>query len=158
MNIDALCAAVWEAERWMKQFNRKEYRGAFRRYGAKFAPLYVQAVQEAEDREGLQALADDMLDALERRWKRRWLGRGALMVDERQMIVSFLSPMLLEQPDARCGRLAGMLRQRWADRWPKLEYRITTYEVLCTGFRTSILGIDVTGSPLDPNRKEHGGT
>ena len=65
---------------------------------------------------------------------------------------------LLEQPDARCGRLAGMLRQRWADRWPKLEYRITTYEVLCTGFRTSILGIDVTGSPLDPNRKEHGGT
>ena len=87
MNIDALCAAVWEAERWMKQFNRKEYPGAFRRYGEKFAPLYVQAVQEAEDLEGLQALADDMLDALERRWKRRWLGRGALMVDENDDIL-----------------------------------------------------------------------
>ena len=97
-----------------------------------------------------------MLDALERRWKRRWLGRGALMVDERQMIVSFLSPMLLEQPDARCGRLAGMLRQRWADRWPKQAYYITTYEVLRTGFRTAIMGIDLTGSCFDPNRDTAG--
>ena len=152
MNIDALCAAVWEAERWMKQFNRKEYPGAFRRYGEKFAPLYVEAVQEAEDLEGLQALADDMLDALERRWKRRWLGRGALMVDERQMIVSFLSPMLLEQPDPLCGRLAGMLRQGWADRWPKDAYQMTTAEVLQKGFRNSILGIDLEGKHLDRER------
>ena len=158
MNLDALCAAVWEADQWMKHFSRKEYPGAFRRYEERFGPLYAQAVREAEDLAGLQKLADDMLDALERRWKRRWLGRGAVMVDERQMIVSFLSPMLLEQPDARCGRLAGMLRQDWAERWPKQEYHITTYEVLCSGFRTSILGIDVTGSPLDPARKERGGT
>ena len=156
MNLDDLCAAVWESDQWMKLFNRSEYQAAFRRYEERFGPLYARVVREAEDLEGLQKLADDMLDAMERRWKRHWLGRGAMMVDQRQMIVSFLSPMLLEQPDPRCGRFAGILRQCWADRWPKLEYHITTYEVLYSGFRTSILGIDVTGGPLDPGREERG--
>ena len=48
MNIDALCAAVWEAERWMKQFNRKEYPGAFRRYGEKFESCIVHHLNPLE--------------------------------------------------------------------------------------------------------------
>ena len=156
MYVDALCAAVWEADDWLKRFNRADYEEAFHRYQERFAPLYARAVREAEDVEGLQKLADAVLDALERNWNKRLLGRGARMVDERQVVVCFLSPMLLEEPDPLCARFAGVLRQSWADRWPKLEYHITTYEVLYSGFRTSILGIDVTGGPLDPGREERG--
>ena len=152
MNVDALCAAVWEADDWLKQFNRADYEEAFRRYQERFGPLYTQAVREAQDVEGLEKLAAAMLDALERRWRKRLLGRGARMADERQAVVCYLSPMLLEEPDPLCARFAGVLRQSWADRWPKQEYYITTYEVLRTGFRTSILGIDLTGSWFDPNR------
>ena len=152
MNVDALCAAVWEADDWLKRFNRADYEEAFRRHQERFGPLYPQAVREAEDVEGLEKLAAAMLDALERRWRKRLLGRGARMADERQAVVCYLSPMLLEEPDPLCARFAGVLRQSWADRWPKQEYYITTYEVLRTGFRTSILGIDLTGSWLDPNR------
>ena len=156
MNVDALCAAIWEADDWLKQFNRAGYEEAFRRYQERFGPLYAQAVREAEDVEGLQKLAAAMLDALERRWRKRLLGRGAQMADERQAVVCYLSPMLLEEPDPLCARFAGVLRQSWADRWPKQEYYITTYEVLRTGFRTSILGIDLTGSRFDPNRNAGG--
>ena len=68
---------------------------------------------------------------------------AAVRVEEKQMIVDFLSPMLLEEPEPLCGRLAGMLRQGWADRWPKDAYQITTFEVLQKGFRNTILGIDL---------------
>lgn len=156
MNVDALCAAVWEADDWLKRFNRADYEEAFHRYQERFAPLYARAVREAEDVEGLQKLADAVLDALERNWNKRLLGRGARMVDERQVVVCFLSPMLLEEPDPLCARFAGVLRQSWADRWPKQAYYITTYEVLRTGFRTAFMGIDLTGSCFDPNRDTAG--
>ena len=154
MNVDALCAAVWEADDWLKRFNRADYEEAFRRYQERFGPLYAQAVAEAGgDLAALERLANDILDALEAGWKRRrFWDRSAVRVEEKQVIVSFLSPMLLEQPDPLCGRLAGMLRQGWADRWPKDAYQMTTAEVLQKGFRNSILGIDLEGKHLDRER------
>ena len=154
MRIEELCAAVWEAPAWLPRFRRKEYPEAFREYQDRFGPLYAQAVAEAGgDLAALEQLANEILDALEAGWKRRrFWDRSAVRVEEKQVIVSFLSPMLLEQPDPLCGRLAGLLRQGWADRWPKDAYQMTTAEVLQKGFRNSILGIDLEGKHLDRER------
>ena len=149
-----LCAAVWEAPDWLPRFRRQEYPQVFQEYQKRFAPLYAQAVEETEgDLTALEGLANDILDELEAGWKRRrFWNRTAVRVEEKQVIVSYLSPMLLELPDPLCGRLAGMLRQGWADRWPKDAYQITTFEVLQKGFRNSILGIDLEGKHLDRER------
>ena len=149
-----LCAAVWEAPDWLPRFRRQEYPQVFQEYQKRFAPLYAQAVEETEgDLTALEGLANDILDELEAGWKRRrFWNRTAVRVEEKQVIVSYLSPMLLELPDPLCGRLAGMLRQGWADRWPKDAYQITTFEVLQKGFRNSILGIELPDKFLDPTR------
>ena len=154
MMIHDLCAAVWEAKDWLPRFRRNEYAKALREYQECFGPLYACAVAETEgDLTALEALANDILDALEAAWKRRgFWNRGAVRVEEKQAIVNFLSPMLLDQPDPLCGRLAGMLRQGWAERWPKDSYQITTAEVLQKGFRNSILGIDLEGKHLSRER------
>ena len=145
MKTSELCAAVWETSEWLPRFRRREYPQAFQEYQEHFGPLYAQAVEETEgDLTALEGLANAILDELEAGWKRRrFWNRGAVRVEEKQIIVSFLSPMLLELPDPLCGRLAGMLRQGWADRWPKDAYQITTFEVLQKGFRNTILGIDL---------------
>ena len=152
MKTSELCAAVWETSEWLPRFRRREYPQAFREYQERFSPLYARAVGETEgDLTALEGLANAILDELEAGWKRRrFWGRSAVRVEEKQMIVDFLSPMLLEEPEPLCGRLAGMLRQGWADRWPKDAYQITTVEVLQNGFRNSILGIDLSGKHLDP--------
>ena len=151
MKTSELCAAVWEAPDWLARFRRREYPQAFQEYQERFGSLYAQAVEETEgDLTALEGLANDILDELEAGWKRRrFWNRGAVRVEEKQVIVSFLSPMLLELPDPLCGRLAGMLRQGWVDRWSKDAYQITTFEVLQKGFRNSILGIDLGGKYSD---------
>ena len=145
MKTDELCAAVQAAKEWLPRFRKNEYAKAMREYRACFGPAYVRAVKETEgDLAKLEDLANGILDELEAGWKRRrFWGRSAVRVEEKQMIVDFLSPMLLEEPEPLCGRLAGMLRQGWADRWPKDAYQITTFEVLQKGFRNTILGIDL---------------
>ena len=154
MRVEELCAAVWEAKAWLPRFRKNEYAKAMREYRECFGPGYVRAVKETEgDLTKLEDLANGILEELEAGWKRRrFWERSAVRVEEKQVIVSFLSPMLLDQPDPLCGRLAGMLRQGWADRWPKDAYQITTFEILQNGFRNSILGIDLSGKHLDPTR------
>ena len=154
MRVEELCAAVWEAKAWLPRFRKNEYAKAMREYREYFGPGYVRAVKETEgDLTKLEDLANGILEELEAGWKRRrFWERSAVRVEEKQMIVDFLSPMLLEEPDPLCGRLAGMLRQGWADRWPKDSYQITTFEILQNGFRNSILGIDLSVKHLDPTR------
>lgn len=154
MGIEDLCAAVWEAGDWLPRFRRNEYAKALREYEVRFGPAYVRAVAEkGEDLAALQALAEEILNRLEAARKRRFFWeRGAARVEEKQVIVSFLSPMLLRQPDPMCSRFAGMLRQAWIERWPKDGYQITTAEVLQDGFRNAIMGIDLAGKHLDRKR------
>ena len=147
MRVEELCAAVREAKAWLPRFRKNEYAKAMREYRECFGPGYVRAVKETEgDLTKLEDLANGILEELEAGWKRRrFWERSAVRV-------GCLSPMLLEEPAPLCGRLAGMLRQGWADRWPKDAYQITTFEILQNGFRNSILGIDLSGKHLDPTR------
>lgn len=154
MNVEELCRAVWEADKWMSRFTRREYRDAFLAYKEQFGPLYAQAVRDADGEEAaLRALAVSLVDALEAGWKRqRFWNRKAVRVSEKQILVNYLSPMLLDLLDPMCGRLAGMMRQEWEDRWPEDAYHITTFEVIQSGFRFAIMGIDLERKHLDPKK------
>ena len=154
MNAEALCAAIWGARDWLDHFTRREYPEHFKLYMERYGEIYAQAVRDADvDEEKLKALANAILDGLEAGWKRQWFwNRSAVRIDEKQVVVNYLSPMLMELPDPKCGRLAGMLRPCWVERWPKDAYQMTTYAVLKNGFKNSILGIDLAGKHLNPDK------
>ena len=147
MKIEELCAAVQEAPYYSQRFTRREYRDAFREYTERFGPLYMDAVREtAGASDGRQALAGRVLGAGGARGERqRPRGRGGGQAREKQMLVTYLSPMLLGLEEPLCQELAERLRDLWNARWPKDPYQITTYARLQEGFRNVILGIDLTG-------------
>ena len=123
------------------------YTSAFRTYTERFGPLYMEAVREtAEDPDGRRVLAEQLLDLLEAGWKRQrpW-NRTMVQAREKQMLVTYLSPMLLGLEEPLCQELAERLRDGWNTRRPKDIYNITTYARLQEGFRNVILGIDITG-------------
>ena len=147
MKIEELCAAVQEAPYYSRRFTRREYRDAFRDYTERFGPLYMDAVREtAEDPDRRRALAERIVDALAAGWKRQrpW-NRGMVQAREKQMLVTYLSPMLLGLEEPMCRELAEQLRDAWNARRPKDAYDIASYARLQEGFRNVILGIDLTG-------------
>lgn len=152
--VDELCAAVQCCKEWLPKFQRREYPGAFRKYREIYGPRFAAAVRECDGDLGkLEQLADAFLDGLESGWKaERFWNRSAARADQRHMVIVFFSPMLMEEQDPLCSRLAGMIRQRWADRWPKDEYHLTTYEVIQSGFRNVVFGIDLAGKHIDPDK------
>lgn len=153
MNIDVLCVPLDEAKSWLDRFTRREYEKGFRAFCERFGPAYDQAVAEAG--EDLTALADAILDAVEERWHHQhFWNRSAVRVNHKQVLVSFLSPMLLDREEAGCGEFARILCARWGERWPKDAYRITTYAVLKKGFRNAIMGIDLNNRHMDPDRDQ----
>jgi hypothetical protein len=67
------------------------------------------------------------------------------------MVVAYLSPMLVELEASLGVAFARALRDAWAARRPRDAYRIASYKTLFSGFRNTIMGIDVSGFV---NRKE----
>ena len=146
MNLEALCAAVQKWTDYSRRFTRREYTVAFREYTERFGPLYMEAVREtAEDPEGRQTLAEQIVDALEAGWKRQrpW-NRTMAQANDKQMLVTYLSPMLMGLEEPLCQELAERMRDLWNVRRPKDTYGITTFAKLQDGFRSVILGIDIT--------------
>ena len=143
MELEPLCAAVWEAPRYLGRFTRREYTGAFREYTERFGQLYIDAVRETAGGEhAMRELAEGMLDCLERGWRgQRLWNRGAVRAQEKQVIVAYLTPMLVGLEEPLCGRFAEVLRDVWAARWPKDPYYVATYAQMQSGFR-SFLGLD----------------
>ena len=143
MNVEELCGAVGKAPWFLKRFNRRDYTPAFRLYTERFGPLYMEAVREAaEQTGGQQELAKVILDQIEAGWKRRrpW-NRGLAQAQEKQMLVLYLSPMLLGLEEPLCRELAEQLRDEWNRRRPKDYYDITTYARMQDGFRSPILDL-----------------
>ena len=58
--------------------------------------------------------------------------------------------MLLGLEEPGCQRLAELLRDGWAARWPKDAYGITDYKTIRGGFRNVILGVDLGSLNRDP--------
>ena len=139
-----LLDAIQNGKPWLDRFTRPDYPKAFTEYSRRFGPLYRAAIDEAGDRpEGLAALAAELVDTLtaERTGERFW-NRSVRAMDEKRIVVCYLSPMLLEQGN---GAFADLLRDAWAAHWPRDAYQFTTYDKLRSSFRNAILGFEVRG-------------
>ncbi len=151
MDVQILCAAVQEAPTYLSRFTRKEYPLAFREYAERFAPVWTAAVRETAGEEtALTVLADNFLEGLEQGWRRqRFWNRSSVRINEKQMVVSFLTPLLLGLEEPLCPEFAQILRDRWAARWPRDPYQTAAYADINSGFRYAIMGI-----PMQPPKDE----
>lgn len=111
MDVQILCAAVQEAPAYLSRFTRKEYPLAFREYAERFAPVWTAAVRETAGEEtALTVLADNFLEGLEQGWRRqRFWNRSSVRVNEKQMVVGFLTPLLLGLEEPLCPEFAQIL-------------------------------------------------
>lgn len=139
VRVEALLAAVQDGRPWLDRFTGKEYDRAFQEYRDRFAPLYREAALSAGE-EGLPGLAEVLLDGLAEGWaeQRPW-NRSLARINDKQMLVCYLGPVLLEDP--LCAPLEELLRKGWAARWPKEAYEKTSREKIRKGFRPTFLGI-----------------
>ena len=131
VKTETLLAAVREGKPWLDRFTGKEYDQAYQDYRAQYAPLFREAAL-AGGEEGLAALAEGW--ARQKPWN-----RSLAMLNDKQMIVCFLSPVLMEDP--ACAPLEEKLREGWAARWPKEAYQAASLKKIRKGFRPTFLGI-----------------
>lgn len=135
----AICAAIREGRPYLDRFTRREYAKAFRAY----EKAYWERCREEldENREKLPELASRVLDELEEgRRRTRFWNRGAQIFDEKQSVIKYLAPMLLEHGE---DLFAECLRDAWCSRWPRDTYEHTTFEALREAFVNVILGIQL---------------
>lgn len=143
INTAALLAAIQDGKLWLDRFTGKDYDKAYRDYRERYAFAYREAALSAGE-EGLEAVAGSLLDGLAEGWTRQkpW-NRSLARLSDKQLIVCYLTPMLLEDPV--CAPLAEALRKAWAARWPKDAYQIAPQSRLRKGFRPTFLGIPLPG-------------
>lgn len=140
---ELLLSAITQTKPWLNRFTRFEYRKAFAEYTDLFGESYRQVIAA----QGAEAFAETLLDALDAYWKKQhFWNRAAARVDCRQMVIVYLSPMLMKLGEEDS---CEALRLCWAKRWPDREYRVSSYEKLLNGFRNSVLGIDLAGKHYD---------
>lgn len=131
-----LSAAIQNGRPWLTRFTRREYAKAFREYTATYGEIYRAAILAAED---TNRLAEDVLDELAAaRKKLRFWNRGERVFDEKQTVIKYFAPMLLE---LGCEDFAEIFRAAWNRRWPKDPYEHTTFEQLNKSFVNVIFGI-----------------
>lgn len=147
MKLEELCAAVQEARYYTNErFTRREYTSAFG--PTRSDSDHCTWRPSGRRRRTLTAAGywrSSLLDLLEAGWKRQrpW-NRTMVQAREKQMLVTYLSPMLLGLEEPLCQELAERLRDGWSTTGQDI-YNITTYARLQEGFRNVILGIDITG-------------
>lgn len=144
---DQMLAAIRCVE-YLKRFNGREYGKAYKEYVQAYGPVFMEAVPAAGEEAGgdelLNGMVEDLLNALEAGWKaeRIW-NRSAARTSQKQMIIFYLSPMLLGLEEPACARLAELLRDGWAARWPKSAYEIADYKTIRKGFQNVVLGVNL---------------
>ena len=139
VSAETLLTAIQDGKPWLARFTGKEFERAYQDYREKYAPLFREAVLSGGE-EGVEALAEVLLDGLAEGWKRQrpW-NRSLAMISDKQMIVCFLGPLLMEDPV--CAPLEEKLREGWAARWPKEAYQAASLKKIRKGFRPTFLGI-----------------
>ena len=152
-----LLAAIQDQKYWMDNFTRRGYFEAFKKYTQTYAPVYLAAICEAKDETGREALARELMDGLEAGWaKQRIWNRTKARFSDKEMIINYLSPMLLGLEDEACGDFAKQLQAVWAERLPKEAYGLATYKQLRRGFKNVILGMEFKDElrELEEDREE----
>lgn len=135
----AICTAIQEGRPYLDRFTRREYTKAFREYEKTYWEGCHKELEE--NRENLQQLAIRVINELEEdRRRTRFWNRGAKAFDEKQTVIKYLAPMLLEHGE---DIFADRLRDAWCRRWPKDTYEYATFETLKDAFLNVILGIQL---------------
>ena len=142
MSPERLCTALQNAAFWLPRFRLKSYPAAFEEYCREFGPLFEEALSQCG--EDTQALAESLLDEIEALWKkeRPW-NRSAVRADTKQMLVDYLSPMLLSLEKPGGAELCKALREGWTARRPRDPYLIASFEGLQKGFKNALMGIEI---------------
>ena len=139
-----LVQAILNGEVWISRFTRYEYKKAFSEYSQHFAPMFLKAIREAENDTAMQLLVDRILDEKARFCqKQRLWNRPAVNLQQKQMVVLYLTPMLLSMNDFACTCFAKMLRDTWIKRWPKQGYEIGDFTTISKSFNDTIYGTDL---------------
>ena len=133
-----LASAIQEGRPWLDRFTRREYAKAFRAYVDAYGnDCHAQIETAADPAELAEALLDELAQG--RKQERFW-NRGAKVFDEKQVVIKYFTPMLLQQGDEA---FAEQFRQAWISRWPKDSYEHATFEQLNKSFVNVILGITI---------------
>ena len=141
--MEELLKAIRHGKPWIDSFTRFAYRDAFSQYRVQYEPAYVGAVQAYKS---VEKLAGEIVDAVEAGWKKeKFWNRSAAKVDDKMVLVVYLTPMLLSSQEPRCHDLATALREAWNQKFPENQYAIAGYEELIDGFRNTIMGFDLAG-------------
>ncbi|MBE6995478.1 MAG: hypothetical protein E7429_01920 [Ruminococcaceae bacterium] len=130
---------------FLKRFDGREYGRAYKEYVQTYGAVYAEAVNAAaESEDGLNGLTEDLLNGLEAVWKKeRFWNRSAAKANHKQMLVFYLSPMLLGLEVPGCAEFAELLRDGWAARWPRDAYQVADQKTIKKGFHNVILGVDL---------------
>ena len=138
--IEQLLLSVQDNDYWKRAFSRLTYEAAFRSYCSQYQPLFRTALESTD----AEKLAEELLDGLEAGWKRQKLfARGKVQADEKFMVVTYFSPMLLAAGEPECSRLANALRELWCRRRKGDPYEVADYDTIKKGFKNRIFGIEI---------------
>jgi len=147
-----LLEAITDQKIWLEKFTREEYPRAFRAYTQQYAPAFAVVLQDADEAK-MTAAADELLDGLADYWKKQRIwNRGAVRFDSKQMMIDYLSPMLLEMQDPTAKQFAELLCQRWGQRWPGEAYGMASYKEIRRGFHT--IADFIPGAKRSKNEEE----
>ena len=94
--MSPIVAAIQKGRHWLDRFTRLEYRKTFAEYVKTHWERCRPQLEEYRDNPA--ALAEQILDELEAdRKKIRFWNRGAEIFDEKQTVIKYLCPMLLQK-------------------------------------------------------------
>ena len=145
--MEELLKAIHHGRPWIDSFTRFAYRDAFNQYRTLYEPVYVGAVQAYSS---VEKLAQEIVAAVEESWKKeRFWNRSAAKVDDKMMLVAYLTPMLLASQETRCHELAKSLCAAWNEKFPENQYATTDYDGIVGGFRNTIMGFDFAGKHIN---------
>ena len=140
--IETIKLSLANSFAWTRYFNRSDYAAAFRKY----CEQYGEAYRELSQREEIRDLAEAMLVLMEEQREKKlfpWRKKAA-KVDDKMLLLSFVTPMLLTM-GKQGAALAEALRDAWQELYAGETYELADYETIAAGFRNSVMGFSLFG-------------
>lgn len=139
--MENLLKAVHKCRPWVDGFNRVKYKEYFERYSSLFTDVFTKAVEEAASKE---ELANSFVDAIDSACKaEHFWNRNASFVDDKTMLVVYLSPMLLASGKEENIAFANVLSSTWNAKFPKESYQVANFDTIMSGFTNTIMGVSL---------------
>lgn len=119
---------------YMQHFNRTDYAVAFDNY-SKSSEKFFAGLQNDDIPEAVSLVMEAAEDM-----RKRKFGSNARLFDFRAFLCVYLCPAALAANDASRA-FAQALADEWNSRYPKLSFRLGSYEEIASGFRDKPFGL-----------------